>query len=144
MIKNNHIVAQLPTDLCFFPSIRRQFAVPCRPEQTCLCFDCDPWAFWAAPLPTGAPCQSSGPSDRCLGSRPARNKWSLWLLCWSKMWGHIIFSILIGDANFIPADLFQYWEGKEWSKTILILWKSSETMWAKVETAHIHDSYSAF
>lgn len=61
--KNNHLVAQLPTDLCFFPSISYsspQFAVPCRPEWTCSCFDCDPWAFWAVPLPTGALCQSSG------------------------------------------------------------------------------------
>lgn len=77
-IKNNHIVAGLPADLCFsFPSVfyaALRFAVPAGPEWTCSCFDCDPWAFWAAPLPTGAPCQSSGPSGRCLGSRPARIK----------------------------------------------------------------------
>lgn len=49
--------------ICFFPSISYsspQFAVPCRPEWMCSCFDCDPWAFWAARLPTGALCQSSG------------------------------------------------------------------------------------
>lgn len=65
--------------------------IPFRPRRPCSCFDCDPWTFWAAPLPTESSMPNQWAVDHRLGCRPTRHPREISSFCghcvWSGMWG---------------------------------------------------------